>query len=83
MVRTQIQLTAEQAAVLKQLAATRGISMAELIRQSVDRFVKSEGTPSREELVKRAKAAVGKFKTRSGAVSSNHDRYLADAFLHR
>lgn len=41
MIRTQIQLTEEQARALKALAAARHVSVAELIRQSVDdRFEK-------------------------------------------
>jgi hypothetical protein len=36
MIRTQIQLTEEQARRLKAMAAERGTSVAELIRQGVD-----------------------------------------------
>jgi len=36
MVRTQIQLTEEQARALKEIAAARGESMAEVIRRAVD-----------------------------------------------
>ena len=40
MIRTQIQLTEEQAQRLKTLAAEQGKSVAELIRQSVDETIK-------------------------------------------
>jgi predicted DNA-binding protein len=43
MIRTQIQLTEEQAARLKAVAARRGISMAEVIRQAVDSAVSRTG----------------------------------------
>jgi len=83
MVRTQIQLTPQQAEILKSMAAHKGVSMAELIRQSVDQFVQRESAPSRDELVARAKAAVGKFRAGAAPVSANHDEYLADAYLSR
>ena len=50
MVRTQIQLTEQQAELLKAAAARRGVSMAELIRQSVDHLLENSGMPSPEEL---------------------------------
>ena len=46
MVRTQIQLTEEQAEGLKRLAAERGVSMAELVRQSVQRLLEERPPPS-------------------------------------
>ncbi len=36
MVRTQIQLTEEQAIKVKKIAARRGVSMAEVIRDAVE-----------------------------------------------
>ena len=49
MVRTQIQLTEEQARALKELAAEEGVSMAELIRRSVEYTIKArEETKSGE-----------------------------------
>ena len=36
MIRTQVQLTEEQARALRNLASARQVSVAELIRQSVD-----------------------------------------------
>jgi len=54
--------------------------MAELIRQSVDLFLKQEDPGSREARLKRAAAAVGRFASGKRDVSVNHDRYLADAY---
>jgi hypothetical protein len=80
MVRTQIQLTEEQAATLRSLAAARHVSMAELIRMSIDGFVDRQALSAREDVVARAKAAVGRFSSGLANVSAEHDRYLADAF---
>ena len=45
MVRTQIQLTEEQAALVKQIAAERQVSMANVIREALDRSLQSRTIP--------------------------------------
>lgn len=79
MVRTQIQLTEEQARRLKRMAAERGVSVAEVIREAVDRLPDPD---DRAERWARALAAVGKGHDREGAtdVSVRHDDYLAEAY---
>jgi hypothetical protein len=79
MIRTQIQLTEQQAEVLKATAARQGVSMAEVIRQSIDHLIETAGTPSQKELRQRAAAAAGRFRSSRGDVSVHHDDYLADA----
>ena len=76
MIRTQIQLTEEQARELKRRAAARGVSMATLIREAVDRALGSDDDARRRE---RAVAAIGGFRSGRTDVSAEHDRYLADA----
>ncbi len=80
MVRTQIQLTENQAETLKAVAARRGISMAELIRQSIDQLVARSGEKSQQEQRKKAAAAAGAFRSGKGDISVRHDQYLSDAF---
>jgi len=80
MIRTQVQLREEQVRALKELAAARGVSMAELIRQSVDAFIRSSRGVDAEERRRRAIAAAGRFRSGASDVSSDHDRYLAEAF---
>jgi hypothetical protein len=80
MVRTQIQLTDEQAKMLKRLAADRDVSMAELIRQSINVFFRSVETTNPEERKRRAMSAVGMFQSREGDISVEHDKYLAEDF---
>lgn len=81
MIRTQIQLEEKQHRVLREMAATYQVSMATLIRRSVDRFIETEAKPSREELKQRALAMAGKYHDIKGAtdLSANHDKYFAEA----
>ena len=79
MIRTQIQLTEEQAAKLKRVAAGRGVSMAEVIRDAVDRIPDRD---DRTERWARALAAIRHgYPDREGKtdVSVRHDEYLAEA----
>lgn len=80
MVRTQIQLTENQMKALKELAAIEQASMAELIRRSVDAFLRSAAQRSRHERKRRALAAIGRFRSGVSDLSVNHDRYLSEAF---
>jgi len=76
MVRTQIQLTEEQAAALHRLAHQRGVSMAALLREAADLIIAS---PSAERRA-RAMRAVGAFASGHHDVSRDHDSHLADAY---
>jgi len=81
MVRTQIQLTEEQARRLRREARQQGISLAEAIRRCVDRSLAGERA-DRAKLYERAAALVGRFADRKGArdLARAHDRYLDQAF---
>jgi hypothetical protein len=79
MIRTQIQLTSEQARALKQIAAREGKSVAELIRIGVDDLIRRGGNVDQEELRQRALLAVGKLQGPEN-LAADHDRYLAEAF---
>jgi hypothetical protein len=80
MVRTQIQLTDEQSRALKSLAAQREVPVAELIRQSVDSFMRSSIGLDERERRRRAMAAAGKFRSSKSDVSISHDRYFTEAY---
>lgn len=61
MVRTQIYLTEEERAALKQLAEERGTSQSALIREAIDSFLATRGTQSEE---KRLDESFGIWKDR-------------------
>jgi Arc/MetJ-type ribon-helix-helix transcriptional regulator len=75
-VRTQIQLTEEQVARLRQMARERRASVAELIRGAVDRLLAGEGGLSPSARRRRALDAVGRFASGLADVSARHDEHL-------
>ncbi len=80
MIRTQIQLTEQQARRLRAQARERGVSLAEMIRRLVDRGLTEEAA-GRARLCEQAARVVGRFPDRRGArnVARDHDRYLDEA----
>lgn len=80
MVRTQIQLTDEQARAVKRIASSKGVSVAEVIRRAVEGIIKSSPKADMEERQKRALDIVGRFKSGKRDVSKRHDAYLTDAY---
>jgi len=79
MIRTQIQLTEQQAKKLRDLSADSRDSVAALIRKAVDQFLVS-GQPDRSALYRQAVSVVGKYNSRECDISLDHDRYLEEAF---
>ena len=82
MVRAQIQLTESQYRRLRRLGAEEGVSLAEIIRRSVDSTLAANDRGSRTDLYERAAAMVGKFADRDEAadLSARHDDYLESVF---
>jgi hypothetical protein len=78
MVRTQIQLTEEQADALKKLALSRHLSIAELIRQAVDNI----SNQALLSIRKKEKRAIDGRQIPSGKrdIAREHDKYFAEAF---
>lgn len=77
MVRTQIQLTEEQARALKEVAARQQVSLAELVRRGVDRILADD---EQAERYRRASALVGRYQDEAAGVAAPHDRYLEEVF---
>ena len=82
MVRTQIQLTEEQAKEVKRIARARLISVAEIIREAVNNVIRlGPGVAAdAEDQRRRALNAVGKFSSGNRNTSRKHDKYLSEAF---
>jgi hypothetical protein len=80
MIRTQVQLTEKQAKALRQIALQEGVSMAEIIRRTLDRVAEGQCLPDREELKRRALAAVGSVHSEITDLSRRHDDYLEEIY---
>ena len=76
MVRKMIQLTEAQAKGLEERAKREGISVADLVRRSVDETLSRPFIT--DEMRERAKKAVG-FIHDVPDLSVNHDKYYAEA----
>lgn len=79
MIRTQIQLTEEQAEKLKELSLYSNESVAALIRQAIDRYLLT-GKPNRAAQYRQAMALAGKYEAPQSDIAVEHDRYLEEAF---
>lgn len=79
MVRTQIQLTEQQARLLRELSRTSREPVAALIRRAIDQFLITR-KPDRSALYRQASTIVGKYEAGVQDISVEHDRYLEEAF---
>lgn len=77
MIRTQIQLTSEQMERLRGEAARRGVSIAAVIREAVDREIGVDaGRRDRDKLIE----SIGGFRSGHADIAENHDDHLDEAF---
>ena len=82
MVIRQIELTEEEDRRLEEVASRQGRSVSELLRERVDAVLREEKAEvPREELKRRALAALGRFDSGLPDLATNHDRYLEEDFL--
>ena len=80
MIGTQIQLTDEQYRALRELARDSSVSMAEIIRESVELYLRQNNFQSMEEKRRRALEVGGQFGSGLGDLAEQHDRYLDEAY---
>jgi hypothetical protein len=78
--RTQIQLRETQIRSLRQLSAEHGVSIADIVRQSVDLYLTTQSLGDRNERIERALKVIGKYSSGSNSGSTDHDAHLAEAF---
>jgi predicted transcriptional regulator len=79
MIRTQIQLTDEQASLLKEIAHESKESVAGIIRKALDQFLLKQ-RPNRRALYRQALGAAGKYEAGAHDISVEHDRYLEEEY---
>lgn len=80
MIRTQIQLTEQQAHTLKEIAHQENTSIAELTRRAIDQWLQTTRAIPMAERRRRALAVVGQFRSGQADISERHDDYLAEAY---
>ena len=80
MVRTQIQLTEQQAKAVKTMSNVHGISTAEVIRRAINLLLESSYIAEEGETRARALKIVGRFCSGRQNISKNHDTYLAEGY---
>ncbi|PKL36038.1 MAG: CopG family transcriptional regulator [Spirochaetae bacterium HGW-Spirochaetae-1] len=80
MIRTQIQLTEQQAESLKKYSAEMNVSMAELIRDAIDNLMTTRVVISDADKKKKAMEAAGRFRSGNRDLARDHDWYLAETF---
>lgn len=80
MIRTQIQITEDQAHKLRSLAHDREASVASLVREAIDRFLRDEPSLSWEDRKRRAIEAVGSFHGPPD-LAERHDEYFVASYL--
>jgi len=73
--KTHVELTDEQADCVRRMAAVRGISVADIIRESVEVYVRPTPRPLTPELRRRALSAIGAFSGPTD-LARRHDEYL-------
>ena len=76
MIRTQIQLSHQRHKELSALARERRVSMAELVREGVERVLATSTT----DQWARARTVLGRYASGGRDGSRRHDAHLADAF---
>jgi hypothetical protein len=86
MVRMQVQMEERQMEAVRKMSSASGQSIADLVRQAVNRLLASRHSISRKERIERAKRVVGMFRSGPNQpkdVSTNHDKYWAEATYDR
>jgi len=62
------------------MAARQGISIAKLIRQSIDILLSRNAEPTPEDRYRRAAGRQGRFHSGRRDVAERHDEYLSEGY---
>lgn len=79
MIRIQVQFSEEQHKKLKEISQIEKQSVAAIIRKAVDHILLTR-KPDRTALYKQALSVAGKYEADASDISSEHDRYLEEAY---
>ena len=77
MIRRQVQLREDQWQALRRLAARQGVSVSELLRRSVDAWLRSQQALAVVDRRQRALTAIGRFRSAYRDVAERHDVHFA------
>ena len=77
MIRTQVQLEESQVLWLRATARDAGVSMSQLVRDSISFFQKQKNKSTDK---KKALQAVGSFASGKPDTARNHDKYLTEIY---
>jgi hypothetical protein len=78
MIRTQISLTEDQMRRLRAEATRRGVPIAVVVREAVDRAIPDAQASERAGRWQRALSAIGRFRSDGGDVSARHDELAGE-----
>lgn len=78
--KTQILISDEQMRRLRELAARRGVSVAQIVREALDEALNRSILRDASEARRKAAAAAGRFRSGCRDVARRHDDYLSEAF---
>lgn len=78
MIRTQISLTEDQMRRVRREARRRGVPIAEVVRDAVDRVVPQDPGGRRAKL-ERALRAAGRFRSGTGDAAARHDEIAGES----
>ncbi len=76
MKRIEVEFTDEQMRALERRARSGTRSVPELVREAVAASLRNEFQPDRDELIRRAREAYGRFRVGPADLATEHDRYL-------
>lgn len=81
MIRTQLQLSEEQATALRELAAREGRSMADLVREGIELLFarRRPRVVQREERVERSLEVIGRYRSGTSDLGRRHDEAFVEA----
>ena len=77
MIRTQISLTEDQMRRLRAEAHRRGVPIAAVVREAVERLVPDQ-TDLRLQRIERALGAAGRYHSGTGDLASRHDEIAGE-----